>query len=383
MTASRHWNAVKTIAQRSLLVLVFVSLRSLAQLPPDIQANLHALRAQSAIEDQDYVVARVELEKSLEIRTEHDLPVPVEFYFRYATALQRQGVLQDALNNALRYLGLAGRDGESYTEALQLMDRIQREIAEAERAQRDRVATAEREAREARVAATRERAARALPSEIEAMEFVRIPAGRFLMGSGLVPDGVPLHQVRVSQDFELGKYEVTQSEWTAVMGQNPSSETCQRCPVTNVSWNDVQEFIGILNQAAGLARPYRLPTEAEWEYAARAGTTGERYASDVDAIAWHGGNGGRRSHPVGEKTPNAFGVHDTLGNVWEWVQDWYGSYSEGSVTDPVGPSEGSYRVIRGGSWLFHGFDCRAAYRLPSSPGQRFSRLGFRLARTAQ
>ena len=383
MTASRHWNAVKTIAQRSLLVLVFVSLRSLAQLPPDIQANLHALRAQSAIEDQDYAVARVELEKSLEIRTEHDLPVPVEFYFRYATVLQRQGVLQDALNNALRYLGLAGSEGESYTEALELMDRIEREIAEAERAQRERVARAEREAREARIAATRERAARELPSEIAAMEFVRIPAGRFLMGSGLVPDGVPLHQVRVSQDFELGKYEVTQSEWIAVMGQNPSSETCQRCPVTNVSWNDVQEFIGILNQAVGLARPYRLPTEAEWEYAARAGTTGERYASDVDAIAWHGGNGGRRSHPVGEKTPNAFGVHDTLGNVWEWVQDWYGSYSEGSVTDPVGPSEGSYRVIRGGSWLFHGFDCRAAYRLPSSPGQRFSRLGFRLARTAQ
>ena len=379
MTASRHWNAVKTIAQRSLLILVFVSLRSLAQLPPDIQANLHALRAQSAFEDQDYAVARVELEKSLEIRTEHDLPVPVEFYFRYATVLQRQGVLQDALNNALRYLGLAGSEGESYTEALELMDRIEREIAEAERAQRERVAMAEREAGEARIVATRERAARELPSEIAAMEFVRIPAGRFLMGSGLVPDGVPLHQVRVSQDFELGKYEVTQSEWIAVMGQNPSSETCQRCPVTNVSWNDVQEFLGILNQAAGLARPYRLPTEAEWEYAARAGTTGERYASDVDAIAWHGGNGGRRSHPVGEKTPNAFGVHDTLGNVWEWVQDWYGSYSEGSVTDPVGPSEGSYRVIRGGSWLFHGFDCRAAYRLPSSPGQRFRRL----ARTAQ
>ena len=383
MTASRHRNAVKTIAQRSLLVLVFVSLRSLAQLPPDIQANLHALRAQSAIEDQDYALARVELDKSLEIRTEHDLPVPVEFYFRYATVLQRHGALQDALNNALRYVGLAGSEGESYTEALELMDRIEREIAAAERAERERVARAERAAREARVAATRERAARVLPSEIEAMEFVRIPAGRFLMGSGLVPDGVPLHQVRVSQDFELGKYEVTQSEWTAVMGQNPSSETCQRCPVTNVSWNEVQEFIGILNQAAGLAGLYRLPTEAEWEYAARAGTTGERYASDVDAIAWHGGNGGHRSHPVGEKTPNAFGVHDTLGNVWEWVQDWYGSYSAGTVTDPVGPSEGSYRVIRGGSWLHSGIDCRAAYRLPSSPGQRFSRLGFRLARTAQ
>lgn len=374
---------MRTIARRSLLILVFVSLRLLAQLPPDVQANLHALRAQSAIEDQDYALARVELEKVLEIRTRHDMPVPVEVYFQYAVVLQRQGALEAALSNVLRYLGQAGREGESYTEALELMDRIEREFAEAERAERERVARAEREAREARIAATRERAARELPAEISATEFVRIPAGKFLMGSGLVPDGVPVHQVRVSQDFELGKYEVTQSEWTAVMGENPSSQTCHRCPVTNVSWHDVQEFIGILNQSAGLAGPYRLPTEAEWEYAARAGTTGERYASDLDAIAWHGGDGDRRSHPVGEKTPNAFGLHDTLGNVWEWVQDWYGPYSEGRVTDPVGPSEGSYRVIRGGSWGIGGTDCKAAYRLPSSPGQRFSRLGFRLARTAQ
>ena len=328
-------------------------------------------------------MARVELEKTLEIRAQHDLPVPVEFYFRYAAVLQRQGVFQDALRNVLRYLGQAGREGESYTEALELMDRIEREIAETERAERGRVAKAEREAREARVAAIRESAARELPREIAAMEFVRIPAGRFRMGSGLVPDGVPVHQVRVSQDFELGKYEVTQSEWTAVMGQNPSRETCQRCPVTNVSWNDVQEFIGILNQSAGLAGPYRLPTEAEWEYAARAGTTGERYAPDLDAIAWYGNDGDHRSHPVGEKTPNAFGLHDTLGNVWEWVQDRYGPYSAGRVTDPVGPSEGSYRVMRGGSWWIGGTDCKTAYRLPSSPGHRFSRLGFRLARTAQ
>lgn len=383
MTASRNWNAVKTIARRSLLILVFVSLRLPAQLPPDIQADLHARRAQFAIEDQDYALARVELEKVLEIRAQHDLPVQVEFYFHYAGVLRWQGALEDALNSVLRYLGQAGREGESYTEALALMDRIEREFAQAERAERQRVARAEREAREARVAAIRARAVREMPAEITAMEFVRIPAGKFLMGSGIVPDGVPLHQVRISQDFELGKYEVTQSEWTAVMGENPSSQSCQRCPVTNVSWNDVQDFIGILNQSAGLAGHYRLPTEAEWEYAARAGTTDERYASDVDAIAWHGGNGGSRSHPVGEKTPNAFGLHDTLGNVWEWIQDWYGSYSEERVTDPVGPSEGSYRVIRGGSWRFGGIDCKAGYRLPSSPGHRFSRLGFRLARTAQ
>ena len=383
MTASRIWNAVKTIARMSLLVLVFVPIRLLAQLPPDVQADLHAQRAQSAIEDQDDAVARVELEKILEIKAQHDLSVPLEFYLRYADVLRRQSALHDALNNVLRYLGQAGREGERYTAALKLMDRLELEIQEADRAQRERVARAEQEAREARVAAARERASKELPSEITAMEFVRIPAGRFRMGSELVPDGVPVHEVRVSQDFELGKYEVTQSEWTAVMGQNPSSEPCQRCPVTNVSWNDVQEFIGILNQAAGQASPYRLPTEAEWEYAARAGTTGERYASDVDAIAWHGGNSDRRSHPVGEKTPNAFGLHDTLGNVWEWAQDWYGDYSAEIVTDPVGPSEGSYWVLRGGSWYIFNRDCRAAYRLLSSPGHRFIRVGFRLARTVQ
>ena len=384
MTAGGDWHDVKTIAWWSLLVLALVPLRLLAQPPPQIQADLHAQRAQSAIEDQDYAGARVELEKILEIQAQHDLTVPVEFYYRYATVLQRQGALQDALNNILRYLGQAGREGESYEAALKLSEHLEREIAEAELAEWERLARAEREAREARVAATRQRAAKELPSEIRAMEFVRIPAGRFQMGSEFVYDGIPVHQVRVSRTFELGKYEVMQSEWTAVMGQNPSREPCQRCPVTNVSWNDIQEFIGILNQAVGQRSPYRLPTEAEWEYAARAGTTGERYDSDVDAIAWHGGNSGYRTHPVGEKSPNAFGLHDILGNVWEWVQDWYGDYSGGRVTDPVGPSEGSYRVLRGGSWWMVGArHCRATYRLLSSPGHRFSRCGFRLARTVQ
>ena len=251
MTACRNWNAAKTIARTALLVLVFVPLRLLAQLPPDIQADSYAQRAQSAIEDQDYAVARVELEKILEIQAQHDLPIPVEFYFRYAAVLQRQGALVDALMNVLRYLGQSGREGESYTEALDLMDRLEREISEADRAERERVARAEREAREARVAAAREKAAKQLLSEIRAMEFMRIPAGRFRMGSQDVLDGMPVHQVRISQDFEIGKYEVTQSEWTSVMGQNPSIEPCERCPVTNVSWNDVQEFIGILYQAAG------------------------------------------------------------------------------------------------------------------------------------
>ena len=129
----------------------------------------------------------------------------------------------------------------------------------------------------------------------------------------------------------------------------------------------MQEFIGILNKAAGQGSPFRLPTEAEWEYAARAGTNGEWYASDVDAIAWHAGNSGDRAHIVGEKTPNAFGLHDMLGNVLEWVKDWYGEYPEGSVTDPIGPSEGSTRVHRGGSWSDAARYCRAAPSRPRQP----------------
>ena len=369
-TALRNSNAAGTFAWRLLLVLAFGPLGLLAQLAPDIEAGLHALRAQSAIEDQHYARARVELEKILELHAQHDLPVPEETYFRYAAVLQQQGALEDALNNVRLYLGQAGSRGDSYTAALQLAVRVEREIAELEKAET-------------------ERAARKLA---EGLEFVRVPSGTFRMGSKSKladPDELPLRQVRITRAFEIGKYEVTQSEWTAVMGRNPSSELCQRCPVTRVSWNDVQEFIGILNQAAGEGSSYRLPTEAEWEYAARAGATGEWYASDVDTIAWHKGNSSGRAHPVGEKAPNALGLHDMLGNVWEWVQDWYGyrDYSEWRVTDPVGPTRNpdpnSDRVNRGGGWNRDSRYCRLASRYYSAPDARYSYLGFRLARTVQ
>ena len=151
--------------------------------------------------------------------------------------------------------------------ALKLMERVERDIAEVEAAERAEQAEQERTAR---IAVVRERAARELPAVIKGMAFVRIPAGNLRMGTkeSLL---FPLTRIRITADFEIGKCKVTQLEWSAVMGQNPSRNVCERCPVSRVSWNDVQEFIGILNEAAGQDNPYRLPTQAEWVYAARAG----------------------------------------------------------------------------------------------------------------
>ena len=212
----------------------------------------------------------------------------------------------------------------------------------------------------------------------ESMEFVRIPAGSFEMGS---PEGEAgrddderAHEVRISRPFYLGKYEVTQGEWEAVMGTNPSEfQGCARCPVEQVSWNDVQEFIGKLNgRERGREYRYRLPTEAEWEYAAQAGTTGARYG-ELGEIAWYDANSGGSTQSVGQKRANAWGLHDMLGNVWEWVGDWYGDYQSGAVTDPRGPSMGSPRVIRGGSWSNNARYVRSAYRYNYSPGYRLAR----------
>ena len=228
----------------------------------------------------------------------------------------------------------------------------------------------------------------------DGIEFVWIPPGDFRMGSTsrhADPDEKPVTRVRITRGFWLGKYEVTQRQWAAVMGSNPSHfKNCGGdCPVEEVSWNDVQEFIRKLNGRSG-GRRYRLPTEAEWEYAARAGTRTDTYAGDItkprgsdpvlNRIAWYGENSRGRTHPVGRKSPNAYGLHDMLGNVWEWVGDWHGDYRGGTVTDPVGPKSGSIRVLRGGSWGGGAGYCRSAVRGRGSPGGRIFYLGFRLLR---
>jgi formylglycine-generating enzyme required for sulfatase activity len=210
------------------------------------------------------------------------------------------------------------------------------------------------------------------------MEFMYIPAGNFMMGSNEGGDE-KAHRVTLSQPFWMGRTEVTQAQWQAVMGNNPSYfKNCPQCPVETVSWEDAQRFVDKLN-AQNDGFKYRLPTEAEWEYAARSGTTGD-YAGNLDSMAWYSGNSGNKTHEVATKQPNAWGLYDMHGNVWEWCEDWYGDYPSGAVTNPTGAASGSYRVFRGGSWYFDAVNLRSAYRNRNSPSLRLSRLGFRVVR---
>ncbi len=219
------------------------------------------------------------------------------------------------------------------------------------------------------------------------MKFVLIPAGEFQMGSTDGDDNERLvHTVRISQPFYLGKYPVTQAQWEAVMKNNPSRfKGDPNRPVEMVSWEEVQDFIRQLNEREGVSS-YRLPTEAEWEYAARAGsTTAYSFGDDSSQLgeyAWYWGNAEKTTHSVGQLEPNAWGLYDMHGNVWEWIHDWYGEYPTEAVTDPSGPSSGSYRVLRGGGWLDGAGRCRSASRLNGTPGDRSYDLGFRLLRTA-
>jgi formylglycine-generating enzyme required for sulfatase activity len=219
------------------------------------------------------------------------------------------------------------------------------------------------------------------------MQFAMIPAGEFQMGSANGSDDErPVHTVRISKPFYLGLHEVTQGQWETVMGSNPSQfKGDTNRPVETVSWEEVQKFIDKLNSREGSTK-YRLPTEAEWEYAARAGsTTAYSFGDDSSQLgkyAWFADNADNTTHPVGKLQPNAWGLYDMHGNVWEWVQDWYGKYTAEPVTDPQGPASGSARVVRGGSWYFDAGICRSAYRSHNTPGGRIVYLGFRLLRTA-
>ena len=190
----------------------------------------------------------------------------------------------------------------------------------------------------------------------------------------------PVHRVTLTNNYYIGKYEVTQALWQAVMGSNPSSSKGDDLPVEEVSWNDCQDFISKLNAITG--KRFRLPTEAEWEYAARGGKKSRGYqysgSNTLGDVAWYDGNSGSKTHAVGTKQPNELGIYDMAGNVYEWCQDRYGSYSSSPQTNPTGAASGSDRVIRGGDWGQLARFCRASDRSCHAPDGSSFILGFRL-----
>jgi formylglycine-generating enzyme required for sulfatase activity len=223
------------------------------------------------------------------------------------------------------------------------------------------------------------------------IEFMTLPAGEFMMGKDTHPNYLTdgwLHRVVISRSLEMGKCEVTQAQWKAALGSNPSFNKGDTLPVENVSWDEAQQFIDRLNFAADGFK-YRMPTEAEWEYACRAGTTGE-YVGYLDEMAWYEKNSGNTTHPVGQKKSNAFGFHDMLGNVREMLLDWYDSqyYMTSALTDPLGPSTGTYKVVRGGcfSSAATADELRPTFRTSGNfigTSDRSSSRGFRVVRTPQ
>ena len=219
-------------------------------------------------------------------------------------------------------------------------------------------------------------------------DMIAVEGGTFTMGataeqaSDAYSDEKPTHQVTLSS-YYIGKTEVTQELWQAVMGSNPSGFSGANLPVEKVSWEDCQIFIAILNELTG--KYFRLPTEAEWEYAARGGSKSQGYkysgSNTVDDVAWYPSNSSSKTHPVATKAPNELGIYDMIGNVLEWCSDWYSSsyYSSSSQYNPTGPASGSRRVYRGGSWGSSARLCRVSYRDYNGPSYRFYNLGLRLA----
>ena len=245
-----------------------------------------------------------------------------------------------------------------------------------------------------KLAAFRKAEAEIKPSEMfkdcpDCPELIILPTGSFDMGSNKGGDEAPAHRVTFVKPFAIGKTEITQDQWKAVMGSNPSgfSSCGNNCPVENVSWNDAKEFIRKLNQKTG--KQYSLPTEAQWEYACRARGQHEYCGSnDIGSVAWYGayanpaGNSGKATNPVATKRANAFGIHDMSGNVWEWTEDSYHANYTGAPTDGTAWSgAGAKRVLRGGSWNHDASSTRSANRFSSEPGARLGSIGIRVTRT--
>ena len=267
--------------------------------------------------------------------------------------------------------------------------RQRKTTAKKETQQRKRTQAAPKKTQPARQAQQQKPAASTSMPKVSLDDIMRnmvyVEGGTFTMGATSEQkkpddDEKPTHRVSLSS-FYIGKYEVTQALWKAVMGSNPSRFEGDNLPVERVSWNDCQTFLRKLNAMTG--KNFRLPTEAEWEFSARGGNLSRGYqysgSKKIDDVAWYRNNSGSKTHNVGTKAPNELGIYDMSGNVWEWCQDWEGSYSSSAQTNPKGPSCGSFRVVRGGGWNFIAGCCRVAFRIYYAPDASGGPVGLRLA----
>ena len=358
-----------------LFILFFYGPVTAQDLPPDILADQYLLEATKALENGDAQAALRAFGKIEALDTEP----PLEFLYFYGKLLvENRTALGDLLKgqSLLKQFVLnIDKDSEHYTPTLELLSVVGTKLEKAE--------------------ARRQAELKALQQLLATLnvQMVHVQGGTFMMGctrdqgDDCSGDERPAHRVRVN-DFEISKYEVTQELWEAVTGENPSRfKNCPQCPVEDVSWDHIQLFLRELNAGSGR---YRLPSEAEWEYAARGGraSRGYRYAgsNSLGAVAWYNENSGKKAHkkthPVGQKQANELGLYDMSGNVWEWVQDCWNSNYQGAPSDGRAWEQGECRrVLRGGSWGSEPRDLRSANRFGNAAGNRSLILGFRLARS--
>ena len=358
------------------------------ELPPEVQVDRLLVQAEREIEDGEHWSAVVTFERILAVCDEHGLEIPAEFWFRQAGVLQGAGLHERAVEASTRYLQEAGREGEHYRAALEILDAAEQGLEEIRRE--------EARARLAREHAERETAARRAAILPSVPELIVIPAGTFRMGcvTGRQCRSSErlVHEVHV-ESFELSRYEVTFAQWDVCVEYGGCRRVKDRGwgradrPVIHVSWDDAQGYVAWLSKELG--EGYRLPSEAEWEYAARAGSEtmyswgNERGRGQANCDGCRCAHCGDRTAPVGSYPPNPFGLHDMHGNVREWVRDCWNDSYDGAPTDGAAWEQGdcSARVARGGSWAVEPKISRAATRWWRYRHRDYSDWGFRIART--
>ncbi len=334
---------------------------------PDIQVDILINSAKNDMETERWEDALKSFEKAMNL----GIKLPGEFHYLYGKVLLKTGNCDDSLSSLSNYLTLVGREGEYFEDTITLIVKAKNKLDE----------------KTLQAIEPQRQLTKAARKTEEEMVFIK--GGCFDMGDIFGTghnDEKPVHTVCV-ENFYLGKTEVTQKQWVDITDHNPSKFQCEDCPVERVSWHDVQDFITKLNEKTGMN--YRLPTEAEWEYAARSGGLKEQWAGTnkeekIGKYTWYGHNSESSTHAVAGKLPNGIGIHDMMGNVWEWCSDWYDKhyYETQPSKDPQGHSEGSSRVLRGGGWRSKDQGLRTTDRNDFDPNNnKFSDIGFRLARS--